>query len=329
MDQMPLFEPVCVIAQPIEVAEDMRTQGAVRMLAADDAPTMYFWLSARFVCTPRHAYSREGRCPGVGKNLLGESFLAAVGIDAFLDRGPLRVTAEQRDRAIGYPAEMRAELKAFLSSDAPDRGTPLPPFNYRKVLAQLNDFPTDPVQQQQHIAEKLAGFRVAPDAGVAFTHAAGEAVKYLQGIVPKRQRVTSTGPVLMEPNGQDISRFRRAHAAVQDPMSVFTDLREGAIAKDQVLAFSTVFPALYEDAGVSVQAILSQLKGDRPAFALVHDKEMALQKFMGVHNPDATMTRALQESFKPGADKTQGPQVPLNVSPDVTGQTPTQRIAAK
>lgn len=266
----------------------------------------------------------------MANNLLGESFLAVVGIDAFLDPGPLRVTAGQRDRALKYSTKMRDELKSFLTNGAYDRGAPLPAFNYKKVLAQLNDFPTEPEQQQAHVAEKLAGFHVAPDAAVAFVHAAGEAVKYLQGTCPKRQRTTSTGPVLMQPNGQDISRFRRAHAAVQDPMSVFADLREGLLTKDQVAAFADVYPALYEDAKVSVQEILTQLKAEKNSFALGYGKDRTLQKFMGVDNTDPTLTRALQESFKPGADKTQQtPGAPLNVSPDVMGQTPTQRVAAK
>lgn len=266
----------------------------------------------------------------MGDNLLGESFLAVVGVDAFLDPGPLRVTAEQRDRAQRYPADIRAELKSYLENDAFDRGVPLPAFDYRKVLKQLNDFPTTPEEQMPHVTEKMHGFRVAPDAGVPYVHAAGTAVKYLQGVIPRRQRVTSTGPVLIEPNGQDLSRFRRAHATVQDPMSLFADLREGCLTKDQVTAFAAVYPALYSSAKIAAQTILSQLKGEKASFSLTHSKDQMLQKFVGVDSVDPQMTRALQESFKPGADKTQtagGGQ--LTVSPDVQGQTPTQRIAAK
>lgn len=263
-------------------------------------------------------------------NLLGESFLAAVGVDAFLDPGPLRVTAEQRDRAMRYSQEMRAELKSFLTNGAYDRGAPLPAFDYKKVLAQLNDFPTMPEQQQPHVAEKLAGFRVAPDAGVPYVHAAGNAVKYLQNVIPRRQRVTSTGPVLIQPNGQELSRFRRCHATVQDPMSMFADLREGCLTKNQVDCFSEVYQALYDDAKASVQVILSQLKADKNSLALGHDKDKMLQKFMGVDSTDPQLTRALQESFKAGKDVTESPGGgQLNVSPDVQGQTPTQRIAAK
>lgn len=267
----------------------------------------------------------------MGKNLVGECFLAVIGVDALLDPGPLRVTAEQRDRAIDYPKEIRAELKAFLSSDVPDRGEPLPAFDYRKVLKQLNDFPTDPVQQQAHVADKLAGFKVAPDAGVAFLHAAGAAVKYLQAVIPRRQRTTSTGPVLIEPNAQELSRFRRSHATVQDPMSLFADLGECCLSKDQVKCFETVYPALAEDSRTSAQTLLSQIAAERAtSWTLPSAKDRMLKRFMGVDDTDPQMTRALQESFKPGADKTQtagGGQ--LTVSPDVQGQTPTQRIAAK
>jgi hypothetical protein len=266
----------------------------------------------------------------MGKNLLGEAFLAVVGIDAFLDHDPLRVTAAQRDMAINYAKEMRKELKSFLANDAYDHGSPLPAFDYRKVLKQLNDFPTEPEQQMPFLADKLAGFRLAPDAAQPFLYAAGQAVKYLQAVIPKRQRVTSTGPVIMEPNGQEVSRFRRAHAAVQDPMSVFCDLREGAMTRDQIKSFEAVYPALYEDAKVGVQEILSQLKADKNSFALGYGKEQLLQKFMGIDTVDPQLTRALQESFKAGADITQkSPDKPLSVSPDVQGQTPTQRIAAK
>lgn len=266
----------------------------------------------------------------MGNNLLGEAFLAVVGIDAFLDPDPLRVTAEQRERAMRYGQEMRAELKSFLTNSAYDHGAPLPAFDYRKVLKQLNNFPTEPEQQMPYLAEKMAGFRVAPDAAQPFLYAAGNAVKFLQAVIPKRQRVTSTGPVLMEPNGQEISRFRRAHAAVQDPMSVFADLREGALTRDQVKAFAAVYPSLYEDAKLSVQAILTQLKADKNSFALGYGKENLLQKFMGVDTVDPQLTRALQESFKSGADVTQkNPDQPLSISPDVQGQTPTQRISGK
>jgi hypothetical protein len=266
----------------------------------------------------------------VGDNLLGESFLAVVGVDAFLDPGPLRVTAEQRERAYRYSAEMRAELKSFLTNGGYDRAAPLPPFDYRKVLKQLNDFPTTPEEQQPHVTEKLAGFRVAPEAGIPYVHAAGNAVKYLQNVIPRRQRVTATGPVLIQPNGQDLSRFRRAHATVQDPMSMFADLREGRLSRDEAQAFGEVYPALYADAKASVQVILSQLKAEKNSFALGRGKDTQIQKFMGVDTVDPQLTRALQESFKPGNDKTQtagGGQ--LNLSPDVQGQTPTQRVAAK
>jgi hypothetical protein len=263
------------------------------------------------------------------KNLVGESFLATVGLDAFLDPEPLRVTAEQRDRALRYSSEMRDQLNSFLTNGAFDRGEPLPAFNYRKVLGQLSDFPTDEEQQMHYIADKLAGFRVSPEAAVPFTHAAGGAVQYLQGVIPRRQRVTSTGPVLIQPNGQELSRFRRVHAAVQDPMSVFADLRQGVMTKDQVTALAEVYPALYEDAKASGQQLLTKLKAEKNSFALGYGKERMLQRFMGIDKIDPQLTRALQESFRPGNDKTASDGGQLNISPGVQGQTPTQRIAAK
>lgn len=255
----------------------------------------------------------------------GEALLAAVGFDALLNPGRLRITAAHRDHAARWAsgALIRGDVRQFLTSDEFDKPKPLPRFDYMETLEQLSEGVD--VQQLQ---EKFEGND--SDETMALVMAASAAVEYLSGIIPKRSRVTIMGPKPTAPSDADVARFRRAHATVQRPALLFEDLNEGALASDQVRAFAAVYPSLYELTKTAVFEALVDIKAKRPKFEVSSKRDRQLQVLMQTRTVTPQLLKSLQQAFEV-ADQGEGgapPKRPLKVDTDAT-QSPIQRATFK
>lgn len=257
-------------------------------------------------------------------NVQGETLLAAIGLDALLSPEPLRVTAETRREAGRLGATIRKEMRRFLTAANFDRDRPLPAFKYREALEQLTG-----ELSATHVADKLGALKDETEK-MALDAAAGVALTFLRGILPKRSRQTSTGPQTVEPNMADLSAFRRAHAVVNRPLLVLEDLNEGALAGDQVDALAAVYPSLYDVVKQEIFLALADIKAKRPRFELAAKKDKQLQVLLQTRTWNPELAREMQKAFadveaaamagKGGGGAATGPS-PMD--------TPTRRIEAR
>jgi hypothetical protein len=259
--------------------------------------------------------------PAVPPNPEGELLLAVVGVEAVLERGPLRVTAAHRGEAARLPSAIRRHLRRFLTSPDFDTESAMERFDHKRVLELL----TEPMDAEA-VEDNLRGFDDADEA-LAFAAAAGRAVAYLQERLPRRSRQTAMGPKPSPPSDQDVSRFRRAWSAVERPLSVLEDLCEGVLSRDQVQALEAVYPALYEECKASLFRELAAVAAGRPTWELDHEKDKLLQVFLQASTWNASLKAALQKTFgEPEAEAAPAPRGQLAIDTDAL-KTPTDRIA--
>jgi len=257
------------------------------------------------------------------ENLVGEALLGAVGIDAFLSPGPLRVTRQHREDAAALPKRMRRELRRFLAATEFPSDSPLPEFQYERALELL----TDPAVGDAARIEEKIGSLDDMDVAVDFARAAGAAIAHLQGLLPKRARVGVLGPKPSSPSEQEISRFRRAYVTVQDPMTALVDLNEGALSTEQVRALEAVYPSLYEVLKREVFLGLTDLKAARPNYEMPRPRERQLERLLQSSTMNASLLKSMQDAFS-APDANQEPGAPLDMAaakPD----SPLRRIEAR
>lgn len=264
--------------------------------------------------------------PAVVRDPPAEQLLAVMDVESILEPGAkVRITQEMRHKASRIPALINAEIRRFLTSAEFGKPGPLPEFKYKRTLALLTEF--DP---QQRIQALSAAVHEDDDtAGVIVV--AGKAIKFLKALLPAKARVTYTGPVQMQPNDLVMYRFRRAYAAIENPMEIFDDLREGSLCRDQVRVLQAIYPSLHDTAEESLMLELARLKGERPNLELSRAKVRQIENLLLTRSWTPELARRMQEAFK-GGDKASGNKPSPTGLTDKTAdasQTPVQRIAEK
>lgn len=255
----------------------------------------------------------------------GEALLAAVGVDAIIGDGKLRITAEQRKQA-GKWADgslFAKEIRAFLRGEGFDKPPTPPDFDYHEALDKL----TANVDVG-HLESKFATNN--SDEVMALVMAADAAVAYLNQVLPKRSRTTSLGPIACKPSDYEVYKFARAHALVERPMVMLEALHSGTLSSEQVRAFSTVFPELYQELKKQIFLGLADLKASKgDKFEMPQRKDKLLSILLQAPSVTPELLKDMQAAFQ-GADETQekAPTKPLNMNQDSV-QTPNQRVEYK
>lgn len=262
----------------------------------------------------------------IARDPAAEQLLAVMDVESILEPGAkVRITADMRHRAARLPATIQAEIRRFLTAADRETERTLPEFRYKRCLTLLTEF--DPQQRIEALAHAIS----PEDDAAGVIVAAGRAVKYLQDILPTRSRVTYTGPVQMQPNDLVLYRFRRSYAAIEDPMEVFHDMREGALCRDQVRVLQACYPSLHDGAEQALMIELARLKADRPTIELARWKVRQIENLLLTRSWTPDLARMMQDAFKK-ADKPTGNQPsPSGLSDKTTdaSETPVQRIANK
>lgn len=88
---------------------------------------------------------------------------------------------------------------------------------------------------------------VAPKVSEAMKSKASVAINYLAAQMPKPSATYSgLDTKTFKPSDMEIASFERKAQAVLDPMSIIEELQTGAVTSDQIEAFRTVYPKLFE-----------------------------------------------------------------------------------
>lgn len=255
------------------------------------------------------------------QNPQGELLLGAIGINAALRRGALKVTAKHREDALALPMRIRREVRRFLAAtDWDDEKKPLPDFDYKTALEHLSE-PMDEVR----VEENLSGFEDT-DEKLAFAAAYGKAIEYLQTVLPKRSRNTALGPKPYQPSDMELSRFRRALCVIEDPMLVLDDLTEGTLARDEITALAAVYPFLYDTVKGAVQEALVDLRAKRgDKFELPDDRDKMLQVLLQTRTFSPELAAEMQRAYEATRDEAKTGGGPLQSA--AAEPTNVQRIA--
>lgn len=266
-------------------------------------------------------------------DLPAESLLAVLGVEPVLEPGRrIRFTVEMRERAdrlvriedgVTVEGKVRDEVRSFLTRSEPgeaEHGE----WRYKRALELLTEL--DP---EQRIAELAGAVDDEGDEAAGVIVVAARAIRYLQDILPRRTRVTFTGPESVKPNDLVRFRFRRAYEVADDPMRLFGDLNAGRLARDQVRTLEALYPALHEAAQRALFQELANLKARRPRLELARWRVRMIENLLLTRSWTPELARAMQAAFKEEEPKAPPRGHGLTDKTSDASQTPVQRIASK
>lgn len=249
-----------------------------------------------------------------------DTFAGIAGIDQVLADGPVRINAEMRHKAERLRPTMDAELRKFMKRATLEGERDLPDFDYKEKLRQLTEL--DAQARMAALAAPLGG----EDPGLLVI--AGRALQYLKGIVPARSRATILGPVDVLPSDYQRYKFTRAYSVIRDPLTVFRDMNEGNLSRDQVRTMQVIYPSLYEDAEKVTFEIMAEMKADNPKLEFTRDKVRQIENLWLTRSWNPELARTMQAAFDQKPPPDQKP-APLGNSNDDPSLTPIQRAESK
>jgi hypothetical protein len=124
--------------------------------------------------------------------------------------------------------------------------------NHSKLFSELNDYSNNPQKLIDSLHESTKDlYSVAPKISDGLIQSSARAVAFLQSKLPQ---ATQQAPLSQkyEPSKAEIAKFQRYYRVVEDPMSVFDDMKGGYLTQESIDTLSTVYPKLYEQMKSSV-----------------------------------------------------------------------------
>ena len=254
-----------------------------------------------------------------------EALLAAVGIDAVLAPGALRITAAQREKAAKWAdgSFMGREVRRFLNAQDPEpNDLELPEFDYLETLDRLT----------AGVSPEEAADRISGEDAAVLVLVAGKAIDFLLGEIPKRTRVTPLGIRPVEPSDIELARFRVVYGAINDPARVFARLRAGVLSTAEMRAFAAVYPELNDLLRQIVFEALAELAAKRSErYELPHETAKSVATLLGVTVISREVLAEAQASFEGqdvGGEAPAPPKRPLKSGAERL-ETPVQRTTFK
>lgn len=236
--------------------------------------------------------------------LMGECLLATVGVQDFLSRTHRRVLVDDHARAARIPSAISRQLDAFVRGEAPPKDDRRAPgrIDYPELLEQL----ARPIEPGD--VENLVGqHKEAEDALEVFVPLT-RAVAFLNGAAPRRATNALTGPEPIRPSDQEVAKFARVFAVVDDPLTILQRMRSGPVLADEVAAVRSVYPAIYTEMAARAQNAIADAMTERKGFRLPHDRDKALRSLLPDLGPRSPgLVRDMQQTFANSAQAQQQP----------------------
>lgn len=164
----------------------------------------------------------------------GRALFGITGLRRVLAPGALKVTRAEFDKAVKLEPQIWETIYQFL--DGETDVVPLPPYDHQDVLTLLTK-----TLDEQEMEDNLAQFRGHP-GGDDFIAAANIAAEYLRTKLPRRMRMTWTGPREVVPSREELYPFRRALEAAGNPLWAIRQLLAGTLGREHVDALAAVWP---------------------------------------------------------------------------------------
>ena len=160
---------------------------------------------------------------------------------------------------------------------------------FRERVRQLEE-ERDPRRMAERIAERLDGLEVAPTVRDAMIATATRARVYLERERPRPRTVN--GQIVPDtdalPSPEEMSRWLRIARAVDSPLTILDDLRDGDLTPEAVRAVREVHPRLYEEIR---NAVIRELA--RGGSSIGYDRRIALGVLFSAPTDPALTPQAL------------------------------------
>ncbi len=179
-----------------------------------------------------------------------------------------------------------------------------------ETAQQIREAARSPEALTAHVAEMVGGTGIrdaAPKTAQALATNITRAVTYLASVAPKEGSPVGSTLLPQAPRAAsptETRRFAEAVQAVDDPLSVVDDRRQGHNSRDKVAALREVYPKLYARLGLE---IAQQVAEDRPQ--ITEQQQIALSMLFGrpmSASMEPARIAAFQATFAQGAGPAKG-----------------------
>ena len=199
-----------------------------------------------------------------------EALIVVTGLEPFLrhtsrDLGSKIVQAEK------LPETLEAKIYRFINRDEREEPADLPSFDFDEVVALIDGPATDSIDKT--LAAFGSQHQLALEVGSLVTNIHG----YLTKQVPRRHHIGLDGPEKLPPARSEFFRFRRCWRIAEKPLSLFDELQEYALSRDEVKCFAEMFPTTFKAIWPIVQTCLVRKKTVSEKWQLPRQKETLLR----------------------------------------------------
>lgn len=159
--------------------------------------------------------------------------------------------------------------------------------SFGRKAAKVAEMVANPAGLAAKVASRVATMRShAPGLADAMTQTSVAAANYLTSKLPPRLPPDPLDPKAkpLAPSQEQKEAFLRAYKAVDDPLSVVDDLRDGKLHPDSIDALKTVYPPLY----AQVQSAAVKAAADGKFQDLTPQKRAALGIMLNIPIPELT-----------------------------------------
>lgn len=148
---------------------------------------------------------------------------------------------------------------------------------YDKRVERIQALASDPQALMDHLTKTTDSlYQAAPNVSQSLHAGIISAVQFLNSKIPKpmNEMALSVG---WEPSKTQKAEFQRYYAAVDDPLSVFKEVKNGTLSHESLEALSVVHPELLQEMRKSVLENLNLKKAKNLPFSV----KISLSKFLG------------------------------------------------
>lgn len=201
------------------------------------------------------------------------------------------------------PASIKVLGKTQLNLPNPDGSKPSKKRDrqaaFRQIQNNIANMAANPESLASHLSKnQLAAAQAAPNTSAAMIATTTRAIQYLNEVMPRSAAVSGTIQAFQrdyEPSSQELAKFERIVAAVNEPLSILDDLQSNSLTREAVQAVAAVYPSLF----ARIQNEVMNQIADNPK--LTYRKRLQIGVLMDVPADSSLVPEnisGLQQSFK-------------------------------
>jgi hypothetical protein len=164
--------------------------------------------------------------------------------------------------------------------------------NYTKNSNAVRQFANNPESMVDHLAKTTSGIQTAvPNITMGIHQTVSNGVQYLNSKLP---RPTTELPMASkwEATPSQKASFNRSFAAVNNPVGVLKQVKNGTVSNEEIQALQAVHPALYKEMQQKVIENMTPAK----ARTLNYSTKIAVSKFLGSPMDESLMPQVVQSN---------------------------------